>query len=145
MLTAGGALVGMTDHNSVAQAFERLAGKAQSAAASLRVKSALNSMLWLCGIVTLPCYLLAFGATAYGFQSLGMAFFYLGSLPIIGTVAGFFYFMIAAPEKLQSEEYQLRHETIELIKQKGSAIEVSPSSLEAIANPLIESKRRVGK
>jgi hypothetical protein len=64
-----------------------------------------------------------------------MTFVYVGSAPVVATVIGFFYFMIFSPEKLQSEEYQLRHETIELIKQKGSSIEVSPSSLEAIANP----------
>jgi hypothetical protein len=126
----------MTDH-SPASVFERIAAKAQSAASQLRVKSALNPMLWMCGIVSLPCYVLAYFSYASGFHDLGMAFVYIGSVPIVGTVLGFFYFGIVSPEKLQSEEYQLRHETIELIKQKGSAIEISPSSLEAIANPTL--------
>jgi len=54
---------------------------------------------------------------------------------VLATILGFFYFMIFAPDKLQSEDYQIRHETLELIKQKGSSVEIEPSSLHAIANP----------
>jgi hypothetical protein len=43
--------------------------------------------------------------------------------------------MMKAPEKLQSEDYQIRHETLELIKQKGTSLEISPTSLTVIANP----------
>jgi hypothetical protein len=50
--------------------------------------------------------------------------------------------MTSAPDKLQSEEYQIRRETLELIRQKGSSLEVIPSSLEAITNPVIENIRR---
>jgi hypothetical protein len=45
--------------------------------------------------------------------------------------------MFNAPDKLLSEEYQLRHEAFQLILQKGSDFPVSPSSLEAIANPTV--------
>lgn len=112
---------------------ERIAASAQSAATSLRVKSALNPMLWLCGIVSIPCFLISY--LAHGFEPLATALVWLGALPIIGTIIGFMYFMIAAPEKLQSEDYQIRHETLELIKEKGTSVEIAPSSLEVIANP----------
>jgi hypothetical protein len=61
---------------------------------------------------------------------------YIGAAPVLGAIIGFMYFMVAAPEKLQSEDYQIRHETLELIKQKGTSVEISPSSLDVIANPV---------
>lgn len=117
--------------------FERFAANTQSAASKLRVKSALNPMLWLCAIASIPCYVLAYFAKDT--QPLESFLLYAGTAPIVATTIGFLYFMIRAPEKLQSEEYQLRHESLQLIKQKGSSIEISPSSLEAIANPLSRS------
>jgi hypothetical protein len=114
--------------------FEQIVASATSAAGKLRVKSALNPMLWLCAIVSLPCFILAY--LFAGIEPLASVLVYVGAGPVVATIIGFLYFMMFAPEKLQSEEYQIRHETLELIKQKGSAVEISPSSLEAIANPV---------
>lgn len=122
----------MTESGGIASVFERVVERAQHAASRLRVKSALNPMLWLCGIVSLPCYGLAF---LLGEGALSIAFVVIGSTPIAATICGFFYFMLVAPEKLQSEEYQIRHEAMELIKQKGTSVEISPVSVEAVANP----------
>lgn len=117
-----------------ASLFDRITGRSQTAAGRLRVRSALNPMLWLCGIVS-P---LSFGAAllARGREPLTTMFFAIGAIPILVACAQAVYFGIWRPEKLQSEEYQIRHEALELIKEKGSGIEVSPSSLEAIANPV---------
>jgi hypothetical protein len=124
-----GAMPGATSQTFL----EKIVANAQSAATNLRVKSALNPMLWLCGIVSLPCFLLSYWA--HGLEPLATTLVYVGSVPIVGTVVGFLYLMVAAPEKLQSEDYQIRHETLELIKQKGSSVEILPSSLTAITNP----------
>jgi len=48
---------------------------------------------------------------------------------------GFIYFMITAPQRLQSEDYQIRHEALQLMYQKGSRTPIEPSSVVAIANP----------
>jgi hypothetical protein len=113
---------------------DQIIANARSAASSLRVRSALNPMLWLCAIVSLPCFVLAY--LAHGIEPLASLLVYIGAAPIIATIIGFLYLMVARPEKLQSEEYQIRHEALEVIKQKGSSIVVAPSSLEAIANPI---------
>jgi hypothetical protein len=107
---------------------------AQSAAARLRVRSALNPMLWLCGIVTIPCFVLAYLLGGNGVIPISLIL--LGAVPVLTAVGGFIYFMIRSPEKLQSEEYQIRHQALELIRQKGSTVKIIPSSLEAITNPL---------
>jgi hypothetical protein len=92
-------------------------------------------MLWLCAIISLPCFLGAF--LFHGIEPLATILAWSGVAPIAVTCLQAVYFAIVCPEKLQSEEYQLRHETLEVIKQKGSPIEISPSSLEAISNPVL--------
>jgi hypothetical protein len=121
---------------------ERIAASAHSAATHLRVKSALNPMLWLCAIVSLPCFSLSY--FAHGIEPLATWLIYMGALPIFATIIGFLFFMIKSPEKLQSEDYQIRHETLELIRQKGTDLQIAPSSLHVIANPVRSSITRSG-
>ena len=106
-----------------------------SAAQQLRVRSALNPMLWLTGIGSPTCL-----TTAYAFrdiQTISLVLIIAGIVPIVVTSLGFVYFAITKPEKLQSEEYQLRHETLQIIQQKTGQLIVDPTSLAAIANPAI--------
>jgi hypothetical protein len=114
---------------------EQLITSAQSAAAQMRVRSALNPMLWLCAIVTAPCFVLAW--LTFGKEPLSTILTYAALTPLGVTCVLALIFGIFKPDKMQSEEYQIRHEALELIRQKGSPIEVSPSSLEGIANPVL--------
>jgi hypothetical protein len=127
----------MTGAAEIARSF---IGSAQAAVARLNVKSALNPMLWLCGIVT-PASLAASYA-AEGHEPLATITSWLAVSPVAATIVGFFYFMIAGPQRLQSEEYQIRHEALELIREKGSSFEVKPSSVDSIANPVIHRPSR---
>jgi hypothetical protein len=43
------------------------------------------------------------------------------------------------PEKLQSEDYQLRKQALELIQEKGVRFPIEAASVEAIANPKLPS------
>lgn len=56
-------------------------------------------------------------------------------MPIAVACLGFVGFAIFRPDKLQSEEYQLRHESLQLIQQKSGRIALNATSIEAIANP----------
>jgi hypothetical protein len=114
--------------------FDQVVANARSAASRLLVRSALNPMLWLCGIISLPCFM--FAVFVRDVWPLALLLLCIGSAPIIGTIVGFLYLMVVAPEKLQSEEYQIRHEALEVIKQKGTRAAISPSSVVAIANPV---------
>jgi hypothetical protein len=53
------------------------------------------------------------------------------------TCIGFMGFAIFKPDKLQSEDYQIRHESLQIIQQKSGQMEISTTSLEAIANPAV--------
>ena len=114
--------------------FERLSGKAQSAAGQLHVKSALNPLLWLCAIISLPCFGMAW--VANGMEPLATMLVYVGVAPVGVTCLLAVFFAVFRPDKLQSEDYQIRHEAMELIREKGSTIDVSPSSLHVITNPI---------
>jgi hypothetical protein len=132
----------MSGSGGAATIFEKIMSNAHSAASHLRVRSALNPMLWLCAIIGLPCFVLA--AVLHDVQLVSGSLLIIGGCPIAATIIGFFYFMVVAPEKLQSEEYQIRQQTLEIIKQKGSTLELSPSSLEAIANPIYSPVKEIG-
>jgi hypothetical protein len=122
----------MSDH--LVGLIDRVMGRAHSAAGRLRVRSALNPMLWLCALISLPC--LAGAWLARGVEPIATVLTFTGVAPVAVTCLQSMYFAVCRPDKLQSEDYQLKHETLELIKEKGSKIDVSPSSLEIIANPI---------
>lgn len=120
---------------------DRVGQIAQSAAEKLHVRSALNPALWLCAIATPTCLIFA-----HVFRDVPEVRVWLlagGLLPIAIACIGFLGFAVYRPEKLQSEEYQIRHESLQLIQQKSGRIAISTTSIEAIANPqakLLESK-----
>ena len=121
---------------------DKVAQLAQTAVERLHVKSALNPALWLCGISTPICFIFA-----YAFRDAPDVRNWLligGFCPIAVACFGFIGFAIFRPEKLQSEEYQIRHESLQIIQQRSGRIEIEPASIEAIANPEAKSRSHKG-
>lgn len=99
----------------------------------IRVRSAVNPLLWLVALVTPSSFL-----TAYYFReipSLSALFVFIGSLPVMAALVAYFYFMIKDPKKLQSEDFQLRAQMLEILEKKGGEITIAPANLDLIANP----------
>lgn len=97
------------------------------------MRSALNPMLWLTVFGSPPC----FGA-AYAFREHPVVMAILiavGVAPIVVACVGFAYFALTKPEALQSEDYQLRHEALQMIQQQTGHGVIDPASVTAIANP----------
>ena len=113
--------------------FENIGQHSQTAATKLHVRSALNPLLWLTGIATPLCFTGAF--TFKDSSPIFEVLIFSGLLPIVITCIGFGYFALFKPEKLQSEDYQIRHESLQLIQQKCGQIEIPVASLEQIVNP----------
>lgn len=90
-------------------------------------------MLWLCGMVSLPGFVLAWAA--HGLEPLATVVTWVATAPVAVTCLMAVYFAVFRPDKLQSEDYQIRHETLELIREKGTANEVVESSLGVLPNP----------
>src|SRR5947209_2011205 len=100
--------------------FDDLAKLTQTATQRIFVRSALNPMLWLCGIVT-PLFIWA-SILLKDFPFLRNSFAIMAVIPVLVTCAGFIFFAVCKPDKLQSEEYQIRHETLQLIQQKTGTL-----------------------
>ena len=97
--------------------FEKLAHLAQSAGTRLVVRSALNPLLWLCAIFCPPCW-----ATAVLLRTDVFALRFLlvlGAVPVVTTCGAAVYFAVRQPERLQSEDYQIRRQTLQMPREKG--------------------------
>ncbi|MBA2409718.1 MAG: hypothetical protein H0V62_08105 [Gammaproteobacteria bacterium] len=110
---------------------QRIAQSFTQSADRLRVRSALNPALWLCAIVGIPCGFLA----AYGPPRLQIWFMALLSAVVAVAIAGFFYLLIFDRKKLQSEDYQLRTQALELLREKNTPIALLPVEPDKLMNP----------
>ena len=83
----------------------------------LRVKSALNPVLWLCAVVTVPVA----GLATYVKEPtwLIVCLVVLAFIPLTLVGIGFVVLLLRDPDKLQSEDYQIRKQTLEMIGEKG--------------------------
>ena len=111
---------------------ERLVRKITEAGGRLHVKSALNPILWMCAIVTIPCV----GAIALWYRNNPPIWLiFLANAPVFVGLFGFLFLLFFDRDKLQSEDYQIRKQSLELIQEKGDHIPMSVTSVEAISNP----------
>ncbi len=111
----------------------KLTESTHRAAFKLHVRSALNPALWLCAIVLPIC--LVFAWVFRDISIIRNLLIIVGITPVLVACFSFIGFAIFRPEKLQSEDYQLRHESLQLIQQKTGRISIPRTSIEAIANP----------
>ena len=110
--------------------FERLTQMAEHALGRLKVSSALNPCLWLCALA------FPFGIIGAIFSTgmVQIACLALIFIPVVIFAIAYLYFMVTNPDKLRSEEYELKKLALSLIEEKGGAIPIAESSVEAIAN-----------
>ena len=111
---------------------ETLAAKVIESGGKLSVKSALNPILWLCAIITIPSLF------AVPFVEKIPAWLILLIIsPVLAAILGFFFLMIFDRDKLQSEEYQLKKRSLEIIQEKGDIKPqlINIDDIEAIENP----------
>ena len=109
-----------------------IAHRAIESGGRLRVQSALNPALWLCGIISVPSLMVA-GYSAN--PPPWIIWLVIG--PVLVASAGFIFLLLVDRDKLQSEDYQLRKKSLELIEQKGmngpiideTAVIISPQEI----------------
>jgi hypothetical protein len=116
---------------SVLSLTETIAKRIADAGGRLRVRSALNPALWLCAIVTVPLVWLA--SSIPGGPPTWLVVLAYG--PVVLATVGFLFLLFFDRNKLQSEDFQIRMRSLELIEQKGGRIAIQATSIEAISNP----------
>ena len=105
----------------------------------LTVKSALNPLLWFCAVVSFPTLIVLTVLINNPIvpQWLIIGLFCLVALPIICTIFSAIYLLFYDRDKLQSEDYQIRKRSLELIGQKGEPDKFLVESAPAISKPLL--------
>ena len=120
---------------NLAIVIERITGKSIDAGGRLTVKSALNPMLWFCAVVDIPIIVIMTIVHNTVPPWLLIGFFVLICIPIVTLVFSAIYLLFKDRDKLQSEDYQIRKRTLDIIGQKGDPATLLISQTEAIANP----------
>lgn len=109
---------------------EQILSKAVEAGGRLTVRSALNPILWLSGIITIPTLI---AGTLY--PNLSSWIVAVGCSPVIVALIGFLFLLIFDRDKLQSEDYQLKKRSLEFAQQKGESLPHEIKNIPAIENP----------
>ena len=113
---------------------EQITRRAAEAGGRLRVRSALNPVLWLCAIVVVPALGLAVFVVDPPWWLVGLLALAV-VVPIMLVMFGFVYLMLFDRDKLQSEEYQIRKLSLEYMQEKGRLSEDEHRLTEQTSNP----------
>ncbi len=100
-------------------------------------RNAVQPIAWMCLVISLPCFYLAKDAE----PSLRPWYLGLGCVPLALFAAAYLYFMFRDPDRLHSEEFQLRRVALSLVERKGVGVELNPVDLTSISNPYPEPKQ----
>jgi len=107
---------------------DRLIHRFLHAGGRLQVRSALNPALWMCAIVTMPTLVLF----AYRGNEILLIF---AATPLGMAIVGFLFLLFFDRDKLQSEDFQIRKQSLELIQEKGMRVPIDSKTVERISNP----------
>jgi hypothetical protein len=113
--------------------FEKISTTTTSAVKEIHQRSALNPLLWLVGVTIVPS--LSAAVVLQDHPTVLAALIVLGFLPVVAVCGVAIYFAVRKPERLQSEDYLIRHEALEMIGVKAASIQVDPTSIELLAAP----------
>lgn len=97
----------------------------------VKTNSALNPLLWISATVT-PSFLAACVFAPNTF--LQYAFGCISLVPLLATVIAYAHFAIKDPDRLHSEDFQLRRSAIEIMSKDGTVIS-DPNSIVNVTNP----------
>ena len=107
---------------------ERLFSSLTEAGGRIRIRNALNPILWLCGVIAVPCII----ALTWSKEPPLVLSVVLYSVVAV-ALFGFLYLLLRDPDRLQSEEYLLRSRTLNLIEEKGSRKAIDAATISAIS------------
>lgn len=107
---------------------EKLVATLTEVGGRLRVRGALNPILWLCGVVAIPCIF----ALSFSKETPEIISWILCA--VVGTaLVGFLWLLFFDRDRLQSEDYLLRSRTLDLIEEKGSKRAIDAATVQAIS------------
>lgn len=112
--------------------------KALAVANKLTVRSALNPALWFAGVITPTCLVGAFSFKDVEFIRNVLVFAAIS--PVALVAFAYLFFMFFDPDRLHSEEFQLKK--FELVKSKNLGEIPQSENLPSVVAPQIEKKEQ---
>jgi hypothetical protein len=103
----------------------------------VRVRTAVNPLLWLVGL-TMPFSVVA--AVFVDSQPLKLTFLGFAGISIVSTLVAYFIFVFRDPDRLQSEEYQLRQRELRMIYRHGRRPEIFDEKNQAVRVESLDSQ-----
>ena len=85
------------------------------------VRTALNPLLWLVGIV---CSLALTLSIAVGDPMLRLLSFGLAAATVVVAIVAYFILLFRDPDRLQSEEYRLQQRALQILYKQGGGAEI---------------------
>lgn len=91
-----------------------LFAKLTESGGKLRVRNALNPILWLCGLIAVPCFaILTWDSNPHFIVPIILS-------AVVGVaILSFLFLLFFDRNRLQSEEYLIKSRTLDLIEDKG--------------------------
>lgn len=113
--------------------------KSMNAVERVRVRSALNPILWLCAFFSAPVVL--YQSTQ---ASQAVTLVVLAYIPVVVAMFGFLYLLFWDRDKLQSEDFQIRKHSLEMLQQQKGDQAIPLDHLKAvlIQNPQFHIEHR---
>jgi hypothetical protein len=94
--------------------------------AVIKHRTVVQPLLWLSGTISLGCFILALVAKDIWLQR---GLFIVGLVPIALFVFSYVYFMFTDPDRLHSEEFQLKRRSLRMVESKGGTVAILPVDL----------------
>lgn len=116
-------------------AYDEVLKQVISRAGVVKVRNAMNPTLWACAIVPLICWV---AATVLKDTVAFLPLVVVGMVPVVTWFLQTVYFSLSDPSRLQSEEYQLRHQALNMIERKGSNALTDPDNILDLTEPEFE-------
>lgn len=97
-------------------------------------KSVMTPMVLVLAIATPLCFLFAYLFRDDPYIKYPLVI--VGILTILGTCGMYLYFALTKSERLQSEDYQIQQQTLQMISKKAGQIVVEPIAIGVVAHPV---------
>lgn len=114
---------------------EVVTGYLEKALKTRQTGSALSPLLWLNGIVTVPCLLLS----AFINPLMNMAFFAFAVMIVVFSLWQYTALVKIDPRLVQSEKLQFEMAKLDLVASKGGAVVIDPVNIEFGTEPRLPS------
>ena len=118
-------------HGRLTLIFQEISGYLEKALKTRHTGSALSPLLWLTGIVALPCLLLS----AIVNSPMNLAFFVLAVVLVLYSMWQYHALLKIDPRLVQSEKLQFEMAKLDLVATKGGSVVIDPVSIEFSSEP----------